>query len=236
MSTAMDGYKLTADFEISEKEFYQTRFHTSFSLQNSMNKNRYNQWMIEKYSSHIPPWVVWETCPFYLNIAFYRYFLKQSRYHDVIFTTLDGVRHLRNAAAHHNCLLIPTSQSINPTEQLAPLLMNLFETSNVNNDSAMTLAKSDPLIHDFACLICTNVNLIRDSAHNSAVLAATDLLKNLVNLYANYQTENHLYKQPEAVISLLSAFVNIDRNTPCLLTSRPTRKQGRRLIKRKDNK
>ncbi|MDF7663854.1 Abi family protein [Bifidobacterium sp. ESL0763] len=235
MGTAMDGYELTEAFEASEKHFYRIRFHTPFSLHNAMNKNGYNQWMIEKYSSHIPPWVVWETCPFYLNIAFYRYFLKKSRYNDIIFTTLDGVRHLRNAAAHHNCLLVPTSQSVNPTEQLTPLLVDLFKSSSIDTDSIMALAKSDPLIHDFACLICTDLNLIQDAAHYSLISDSANLLRRLSSVFSRYQAENHLRQQLEAMIALLTISNNLDPSISYSTMRQPIRKQGRRLIKRKDN-
>lgn len=75
-----------------------------------------------------------------------------------------SVRLLRNAASHHNCLLIPPSEDIKATRDLDKYLELLVEAPAEHAASVKELAKTDPLVHDFASLVLAHLNLVKSGA------------------------------------------------------------------------
>lgn len=153
-----DGYRVIEDYEKDcrvkcEKNGWE--YNPNRDYQVSM----YTQGMIDKYLDEKPIWLFWETCSMNSLISCYRSFLKHRKFQDVTYSLLFGVRLLRNAASHHNCLLIPPATAVKRTDDLK-LLLEKFLPEGELSKQAMTLSDTDPLIHDLACVVISHLNLV----------------------------------------------------------------------------
>lgn len=100
------------------------------------------------------------------------------RFQDVTYSLLYGVRLLRNAASHHNCLLIPSQEDIKRTEDLDKLL-KVFLPDGKESAKTLKLAETDPLIHDFACVLIAHINLVQSIGMRSGVVKQIELLSSV---------------------------------------------------------
>lgn len=231
--TSEDGYTLVSDFEQSQREYYRSR-NKGYDLSSSFKKSAYTMAIIEKYGGKPPAWLLWETCSMNEVNAFYRFFLRRAGYRDTVFALLDGVRILRNAAAHNNCLLTAPAYEINRTEVLERCLDELLAGGDGERRHAVVrLASSDPLVHDFACVICSHINLVAsNSIADQARSAATRLSERIgehMDWYRDERNEcGYLCAQLDAVRALLEAFASFDRTTGHGVLTAPPRQQKHR--------
>lgn len=219
--TSEDGYSVVRDYENSETQFRLSHFPESapdrYSISSSFNSNAYTKAVIEKYGDNPPAWLIWEVCPLKETISFYRYFLRRIGYRDTVFALLDGVRILRNAAAHNNCLLTAPAYEVNRTDILQDCVRELLsdELFDEQRDVILDLSQRDPLIHDLACVVCCHINLVKSSGiRTRARESALDLMKRVHRNMAWYRSEQsdceYLCLQLDAICTLLMAFRKYD--------------------------
>lgn len=209
--TSEDGYSIVEDFVHDQDIYYREHFDKPFSL--NLKESAYTQAIIEKYSDNPPAWLLWEVCSFNTTNQFYKFFVRKNKYADRIFSLLDGVRLLRNAASHNNCLLTAPSYEINRTEALIVLLEQLVPEQKypVEHDNVMTLASHDPLIHDFCCVLCCHINLVQSQGAISRTVELLDHLEKRIcrNIEWYRDSMNHcgdLERQLNAICILSRAF------------------------------
>lgn len=119
--------------------------------------------MINKYLDQKPVWLFWETCTLNSLIRCYSSFLEHRKFYDMTYSLLYGVRLFRNAASHHNCLLIPPAATIKKTKVLDSLMPIFLTTDNPAREKTLYLAQSDPLIHDLSCILLSHINLVKSA-------------------------------------------------------------------------
>jgi abortive infection bacteriophage resistance protein len=211
-----DGYSIVQDFKQHESEFYRSKLKKEFSL--DLKASAYTKMIIDKYGDRPPAWLLWEVCSFSTTNAFYKFFLRKNLYMDQIYSLLDGVRLLRNAASHNNCLLTAPSYSVNPTKSLSALLEQLIsdDMGQPERDNILDLAERDPLIHDFSCALCCHINLVKSQGIISRTETLLDgLVKRIGRNYEWYKdSRNHcedLERQLHAITSLSFAFRGFSR-------------------------
>jgi abortive infection bacteriophage resistance protein len=218
--TKEDGYSIVQDFIRHQKQFYRDQFDKQYSL--NLKASVYTEGIINKYAENPPAWLLWEVCSFNTTNAFYKFFLKKHSYQDQIFSLLDGVRLLRNAASHNNCLLTAPSYKLNQTDSRIDLLEQLLpkEKYPTEHDDVMRLAAHDPLVHDFCCVLCCHINLV----HSQGIISRTeDLLQELIKRIGRnfkwYKDPSNRCKELEeqlnAVASVSHAFNNFSRENCC---------------------
>jgi abortive infection bacteriophage resistance protein len=211
-----DGYSIVQDFIQHETDFYRHQLNKEFSL--DLKSSAYTGAIIDKYGTNPPAWLLWEVCSFNTTNAFYKFFIKKNSYADPIFSLLDGVRLLRNAASHNNCLLTAPSYRLNKTDSLTTLLEQLIpcEAEEAEHDNVIGLAAHDPLIHDFSCVLCCHINLVKSQG---IITRTEELLNSLIKrIGRHYQwykdPQNHckeLERQLNAIASLSYAFKHFSR-------------------------
>lgn len=156
----VDPYAILGVYEKRQREFYESR-HESFNLNKQFQRSIYTQDMLDKYMPTQPIWLFWETCTLNSLIQCYLAFLEENRIHDRITPFLFGVRLLRNAASHHNCLLIPSDNRPKKSRTMEKMLSMLLEDLDEEDFVvAKTHIMSDMLLHDFTCVLLTYINLI----------------------------------------------------------------------------
>lgn len=156
-----DGYQTIRDYEDDQKAWYAEQDRT-YRPDDDYRKSVYTSGMIGKYLDCKPIWLFWETCTLNSLIHCYRSFLGHRKFQDVTYSLLYGVRLLRNAASHHNCLLIPPAETVNRTDDLKSLLEQFLPDCELSKQ-ALTLSDTDPLIHDLACVVISHLNLVDSS-------------------------------------------------------------------------
>lgn len=234
-ATNEDGYQILRLYHKNEKAY-----NPQYDINSLYKKSVYTEGMIAKFKTIQPIWLLWETCSLSDLIRCYNIFLHKTHYRDITYSLLYGVRLLRNAASHHNCLLIPVSTRVSKTEQLQTLLQELLKESTEDNvESVLLLAKSDPLIHDIACVIISHINLVQ------SVPIQQDLCKNMQEFSERIRRHDNWYRNPEcgcqhlvsrldAIYTLLTATINFYRKDSCqqvLLLTKPyknSKRHGRR--------
>lgn len=153
-----DGYKVIMDYEMDQRNLCAKK-GWRYKPDSDYRVSVYTQGMINKYLKSKPIWLFWETCSLNSLIQCYRSFLEHRKFQDVTYSLLYGVRLLRNAASHHNCLLIPSTEPVNKTEDLQSLLKAFLPNCELA-EKVMELSNSDPLIHDLACVVISHLNLV----------------------------------------------------------------------------
>ena len=235
--TTEDGYSIVQEFIQSETHFYHEKFGRDFTLE--IEPSAYTKAVIDKYGSNPPAWLLWEVCSFKTTNDFYKFFLKKKRYEDQVFSLLDGVRKLRNAASHNNCLLTAPSYQINQTEALTALLEQLIHPSQAQeeHDTVIDLASRDPLIHDLSCVLCCHINLVV----SPGIITRTEFLldelnKRIVRNMSWYEDSQHhcheLERQLNAIVSLLYAFKHFSRTDSLECNCSITRKPKKHITRR----
>ncbi|MEQ6141714.1 Abi family protein [Bifidobacterium breve] len=215
--TSEDGYAVVRDYERHETEYRRSRYPgeepSEHDIFQSFKSNAYTQAIIEKYGDNPPAWLIWEVCPLNETISFYRYFLHRIGYKDTVFALLDGVRILRNAAAHNNCLLTAPAYTVNRTDALQDCLTELLddELFDEQREMILELSQCDPLVHDFACVICCHINLVKSRgissrARGSALTFMKRAHRNMEWYRSALSGCAYLCKQLDAICTLLMAF------------------------------
>lgn len=246
--TNEDGYQVIKDYEAYESEFMRKKGR-KFELKQSFNKSIYTQGMIDKYLKLKPVWLFWETCTLSDLIHCYHSFLDKHHFQDVTYSLLYGVRLLRNASSHHNCLLIPNTKNVKPTKDLTPLLDTLLsgkeETSAKQTKQAAT---TDPLIHDLSCVLISHINLVESEEMRHNVESQITEFLNRMQIHKDWYREDNtrmeLLQGFDNIESLLSSAVDFNRrrdnNTLCMadhsLLAKPNRKPVRHGRRRPSSK
>ncbi|WP_270297364.1 Abi family protein [Bifidobacterium adolescentis] len=184
-----------------------------------MKRSAYTKAMIDKFGAEPPAWLLWETCSMYVTNDFYRFFLRRIGYEDPVYSLLDGVRFLRNATAHNNCLLTAPAYSVKPTDKLSEYVEELRANPTNDMDFApvLELVGTDPLIHDLACVLCAHINLVRSGGMvDSAMQEIGIFLHRMKRHWDWYQSEKNdcgeLGAQLRAMETLFRAFQRFDRS------------------------
>ncbi|PWG60371.1 Abi family protein [Bifidobacterium catulorum] len=243
-----DGYKVIRDYERDQRTFY-ARQGKTYDSDGNYQKSIYTAGMIDKYLDSKPIWLFWETCTLNNLIHCYRSFLRHRQFQDATYSLLYGVRLLRNAASHHNCLLIPPSEQVNQTEDLNVMLRRLLIDETELVETTLQLAKTDPLIHDFACVLLAHANLVKSRGMRSHVIEQIDGFLTRMQRHGEWYRDpesgcNHLVRRLDAIQLLLSSIVEFNRNrdagtltkTQQHILEQPNRKpvrHGRRRASRK---
>ena len=243
-----DGYQVIREYEQDQREYHAKRAG-QHAYHKDYQESVYTKGMIAKYLECKPVWLFWETCTLNALIRCYRSFLQHRRFRDVTYSLLYGVRLLRNAASHHNCLLIPPVEPVKPTSELNRLLEVFLPHETESRASTLRLAQNDPLIHDFSCVVIAYVNLVKSESMRKHVAEQIevfiDRLQRHIDWYRNPESGcPHLVAQLEAIHLLLSGFLDFNRRRDDgtllpeqeRLLSRPDRKPVRHGKRRARNK
>lgn len=202
--TNEDGYQVIKDYEAYESKFMQKQGRR-FELTQIYNKSIYTEGMIDKYLKFSPVWLFWETCTLNDLIHCYHSFLSKHRFQDITYSLLYGVRLLRNASSHHNCLLIPNTKNVKPTEDLAPLLDALLSGKDrISVTRTKEAANKDPLIHDLACVLISHINLVESEEMRYNVESQITEFLNRMRIHRDWYNENNTREE------LLHGFDNIE--------------------------
>lgn len=209
-----DGYQVIRDYEDEQAKYYEKngRIYDSDSC---YQQSVYTKGMIDKFLKDKPVWLFLETCAFSNLIRCYRSFLTHRRFQDVTYSLLYGVRLLRNAASHHNCLLIPSQEDIKRTEDLDKLL-KVFLPDSKESAKTFKLAETDPLIHDFACVLIAHINLVQSIGMRSGVVKQIELfIKRMRRHYDWYhnseRVHDHLTQQFDSIELLLTRAIEFNQ-------------------------
>lgn len=243
-----DGYRVIRDYEQDQRAFY-ARNGKTYDPDGDYQKSIYTAGMINKYLGSKPIWLFWETCTLNNLIHCYQSFLRHRQFQDATYSLLYSVRLLRNAASHHNCLLIPPSEQVNPTEDLNVLLQQLLTSETELVNTTLQLAKTDPLIHDFACVLLAHANLVQSKGMRSHVAEQINGFLTRMQRHADWYRNpesgcDHLVRQMDAIQLLLTSIVEFNQKrdegilTPIQqrILEQPNRKpvrHGRRRASRK---
>lgn len=210
-----DGYQVIRDYEQDQRAFY-ARNGKAYDPDGDYQKSIYTTGMIRKYMDSKPVWLFWETCTLNSLIRCYQSFLQHRRFQDPTYSLLYGVRLLRNAASHHNCLLIPPSEQVRPTRDLNDLLRLLLTDETETADMTLRLAETDPLIHDFACVLLAHANLVKSKGMRSHVVEQINSFLTRMQRHEDWYRNpesgcDHLIDQLNAIRLLLSSIVEFNR-------------------------
>ena len=234
--TSEDPYVLVQEFIADQKQYYCRKFggNRPYDINGAFKRSAYTDSIIDKYGSCPPAWLIWEACSLNEFNAFYRFFLRRSGYSDITFALLDGVRILRNAAAHNNCLLTAPSYTVNKTNVLQEYLSILLSVGFPNGTASplLTLSQTDPLVHDLSCVVCCHINTVHSSGMKKSAIQASQSFLTRVHRHMDWYRQEtrqctHLCNQLDAICSLLTAFCQ-PMNVDCKLTEQPRIYQQRR--------
>lgn len=208
-----DGYQVVRDYEYDQKEIYRKRSLQEFDPNNDYRNSVYTRGMIDKYLDQKPIWLFWETCSLNSLINCYNSFLQHRKFQDITYPLLYGVRLLRNAASHHNCLFIPPSSTINNTRTLDNLMPILLSQRSRIRENTLQLIKSDPLIHDFSCVILSHINLVMSTGMRHYIVSSAETFLERIQRHSEwYQNPKsgctHLVKQFDAIKLILSEYIS----------------------------
>ena len=192
----VDPYAILSVYEERQREFYKSR-HESFNLDRQFQRSVYTQDMLDKYMPTQPIWLFWETCTLNSLIQCYLAFLEENRIHDRIAPFLFGVRLLRNAASHHNCLLIPSNSSpkrSRTVEQMLSLLLEDLALEERNQAKKQIL--SDMLLHDFTCVLLTYISLVHSKKLREERLHLIEQLYNRLGRNERWYADESVQYKP----------------------------------------
>ncbi|NMM95076.1 Abi family protein [Bifidobacterium oedipodis] len=210
-----DGYQVIRDYEQDQMAFYESQ-GKHYNPESVYQKSVYTKGMIDKYLVDKPIWLFWETCSLNSLIHCYRSFLKHRQFQDITYSLLYGVRLLRNAASHHNCLLLPPSEQIKPTRDLNELLKLLLNGKTEFVEQTLHLAETDALIHDFSCVLLAHCNLVKSSAMRAHITRQIENFCDRMKLHEDWYRNpssgcNHLIEQMDAMQLLMSCVVELNQ-------------------------
>ena len=243
-----DGYQVIADYE-KDQNLYYAKHGRSFVPEDDYKKSVYTEGMINKYLDQKPVWLFWETCTLNSLIRCYSSFLEHRKFYDMTYSLLYGVRLLRNAASHHNCLLIPPAATIKKTKVLDSLMPIFLATDNPVREKTLYLAQSDPLIHDLSCILLSHINLVKSAGMRRYTDdQAASVLRRIDEHAAWYKDPqsgcDYLLDQFAAIKLLLSEYIKFNKQydsgklseTQLELKTEPTRKPVRHGRRRPSKK
>lgn len=115
----------------------------------------------------------------------------------------------------HNCLLIPSRETIKRTEALDALL-KAFLSDDEELAKTLKLADADPLIHDFACVLIAHINLVQSTGMRTGVAKQIEIfvkrMQRHCDWYHNQESvHDHLTQQFDAIELLLTRAVEFNR-------------------------
>lgn len=141
-----DGYEVVEEFfeinqDIKNQILSKSRNSYCKDLCDSLNEKGYALWNVIELLS------------FGDFTRLYEYYSFKYDVKSKIHSLLGRVRHIRNAAAHNNCILnslkLPYSQTVNVTKGLDQMIMKTKVVSKKSIDKKL----SNPVAHDFAALL-----------------------------------------------------------------------------------
>lgn len=192
----VDPYGILGVYEKRQREFYESR-HESFNLNKQFQRSAYTQDMLDKYMPTQPIWLFWETCTLNSLIQCYLAFLEENRIYDKVAPLLFGMKLLRNAASHHNCLLIPSESTPKRTRLLDSLLSALLE--DTSEDDFMFVKNhvmSDMLLHDFTCVLLTYISLVHSKKLREERLHLIEQLYNRLGRNERWYADESVQYKP----------------------------------------
>ncbi|GGI12828.1 CAAX amino protease [Galliscardovia ingluviei] len=192
----IDPYEVLHTYHQDQNAFYAKK-NQSYKPKNEFCQSVYTQGMLDKYISAQPIWLFWETCTLNSLIQCYHSFLYHNNIDDIIYPLLFGMRLLRNAASHHNCLLVPSNTNAKKSIRLSQMLDWLIEDVPADDRTLVKIhVLSDILLHDFACVLLTHINLVRSRKIRDGRLHAMQSFINRLDKHKDwYQDETAHYKK-----------------------------------------
>ena len=115
----------------------------------------------------------------------------------------------------HNCLLIPSRETIKRTEAL-DVLLKAFLSDDEELAKTLKLVDADPLIHDFACVLIAHINLVQSTGMRTGVAKQIEIfvkrMQRHCDWYHNQESvHDHLTQQFDAIELLLTRAVEFNR-------------------------
>lgn len=112
-------------------------------------------------------------------------------------------------------MLIPSQEDIKRTEDLDKLL-KVFLPDSKESAKTLKLAETDPLIHDFACVLIAHINLVQSIGMRSGVVKQIELfIKRMRRHYDWYHNSesvhDHLTQQFDAIELLLTRAIEFNQ-------------------------
>lgn len=190
-----------------------------YNPQSNYRKSIYTQDMIDKYLARRPVWMFWETCALGSLIDCYRFFGLSKFPGCHVFAVV--WRTSTQRFPPHNCLLIPPTALGKQTNDLDDLLeLLLHGDTNLVGDT-LRLAKTDPLIHDFSCVLLSYMNLVGSEGMREDVTAKMHEFTQHMRLHADW------YENSENGCELLVQRMNaIQLLIDCTIDFEEERKAG----------
>ena len=201
---------------------YRRKTNPRYDINRELSRSIYTSNLIQQYdfAQMKPIWLLWETTDFHTLILSYQSYIYSKNLSDIIDSLFRPARKIRNAAAHHNSVLIPTRQEKYNYSNLY-YLANIFIpwSERHENEENEHLARADvirtimheQMISQFASLLLVHVNLVASTAvRHSAVREVKEFLSRLTYHWDWYHDESNncpvLTRKLEAIKVLLESF------------------------------
>lgn len=195
------GYEFLANSDYTNKAGHLSNPHESV----------YNKAMVNKYKKKPPLWVFWEASTMRELFDCYKKFLDSQKLVDPARNLLESVRRLRNAAAHHNCLLIPRSEPTKPTKDIATYLPVLMGDDLGGLTQIRNTYHKDTLVNDLCCLVIAHSMLVLSPRARKRAREGIGKFRERMNRNASWYTEDctvarSLTRQRIALNALLQSY------------------------------
>lgn len=198
---------------------YRRKANPRYDVSRELSRSIYTSNLIQQYdfAQMKPVWLLWETTDFHTLIMSYRSYVYSKNLSDVIDSLFTPSRKIRNAAAHHNSVLIPTRQEKRDYNQLFHLA-NIFlpwgehtHSEHLKRADVMRTIMREQMVSQFASLLLVHVNLVASTAvRQSAVKEVKDYLSRLEYHWDWYAGSNSscptLTRKLTAIKTLLESF------------------------------
>lgn len=111
----------------------------------------YNKDLINKYNNNFAVWNIIEILSFGDFIKLYNLYFEKYREDNQYLSFLWNINHLRNAAAHNNCLInnLKKDYCFTPSKKILTIVSKIPTVSKVEKDKKL----SKPFLHDFVALM-----------------------------------------------------------------------------------
>ncbi|WP_418969078.1 Abi family protein [Alloscardovia omnicolens] len=197
---------------------YRSHGNPRYDVSRDLSRSIYTSNLIEQYdfAQMKPIWLLWEAGDFSTLITSYRAYIRSKKLSDIIDILFNPTRKIRNAAAHHNSVLVPTRQNsiVNAIVYLANILIpwnEHTESAHLQRADIVRTIIQDQMVSQFAALLLVHVNLVTSTAvRQSAIREVKDFLSRLEYHWDWYTNENsscpQLTHKLTAVKTLLESF------------------------------
>lgn len=183
-----DGYQIIKKFHTKFPQYYER------TISNFKN-NRYEHDMFQKYENDMPVWVFMEIITFGTLIQFVDFYYRETRYKRIkpVYNHLKYSRHIRNACAHSN-----------------PLLLNLFSEKEFlphPSDPVKAAARLMEIPNDY--LTDLKINDLVSTFYLHKIIESQKMSEHRIRQGQRLITRFHRHKEWYADNSKLNSFFSI---------------------------